>query len=267
MDPSESIVHEYSVLYSTRVFQKDKKWSDGTLKYYEFNDKLEIYNEDLNLISTDFYPKNRGNPIKDVFQEGNEFKLPNRQMVVEINEYKSSYKRDVSKVFKNHTKSSIVVPQEKISVARVTKLPAAKALLPLSGNNTLRRRRVGLTKPQTQLNVLKLSSNSTKLVESLMQYRPRCSERVLPRTSRHFQWLTADITSASTSLNNSAEPKRSPVKVKQEFKQEVDFHSGKSVQDADLIHDLSDFEDDEEFFEMLDQLKNNERAEYRNELM
>lgn len=91
-----SIVHEYSILYTTRIIQKDKKWSDGKLKYYEFNNKLEIFNEDGQLIEVDFI----GEKFKHNLTEQNEFKLPNSRLLIEIDCKLSSYVRDVSEFFK-----------------------------------------------------------------------------------------------------------------------------------------------------------------------
>lgn len=49
-----STVQEYSILYTERVVQKDKRWADGILKHYEFNNKIEIFSEDGILVKSDF---------------------------------------------------------------------------------------------------------------------------------------------------------------------------------------------------------------------
>lgn len=97
-----SVVHEYGILYSNRVVQRDKKWNDGKLKYYEFNNKLEVYNEDGNLIEVDFITEK----FRLNLAEGNEFKLPNNRLVIEVDCKILSYTRDVSELFKKSEKGA-----------------------------------------------------------------------------------------------------------------------------------------------------------------
>lgn len=96
MNANESIVHEWSVLYSNRIFQKDKKWCDGKLKYYVFNNKVEVSNEDDQLIEVDFItPKFASN-----FTDGNQVRLPGNRIIVEIDSHLSTYSRDISELSK-----------------------------------------------------------------------------------------------------------------------------------------------------------------------
>lgn len=92
----KSIVHEYNVLYSNRIHQKDKKWVDGTLKYYEFNRKVQIYNNDGILIKLDFVSER----FSKNFKENETFVLPSNSLLVQIDCYSTSYERDVSEFFK-----------------------------------------------------------------------------------------------------------------------------------------------------------------------
>lgn len=117
-----SIVHEYSILYSNRIIQKDKKWNDGKLKYYEFNNKLEIFNEDGNLIEVDFISEK----FKHNLVEQNEFKLPNNRLLIEIDCKLSSYTRDVSELFKRPTKdteSSSSIKNNAIGITKIKSEP------------------------------------------------------------------------------------------------------------------------------------------------
>ncbi|QBM89048.1 Protein of unknown function DUF2439 [Metschnikowia aff. pulcherrima] len=95
-----SIVHEFAVLYSSRVLQKDKRWSDGRLRYYELNNKLEVFSDDMLLVSTDFYPHHARKPLETgVFDEGAVYVLPSGKLILEFNEYLGSFERDLSTIF------------------------------------------------------------------------------------------------------------------------------------------------------------------------
>lgn len=113
-----SIVHEYSILYSNRIIQKDKKWNDGKLKYYEFNNKLEIFNENGNLIEVDFISEK----FKHNLAEQNEFKLPNNRLIIEIDCKLSSHIRDVSELFKRPAKDVELPSSRRNNVIGITKI-------------------------------------------------------------------------------------------------------------------------------------------------
>lgn len=113
-----SIVHEYSILYSNRIIQKDKKWNDGKLKYYEFNNKLEIFNEDGHLIEVDFINEK----FKQNLAEQNEFKLPNNRLLIEIDCKLASYVRDVSELFKRPGKEAALPPSTKSETIGISRI-------------------------------------------------------------------------------------------------------------------------------------------------
>lgn len=99
--PILSVVHDYSILYSNRIIQKDKRWADGRLRFYELNNKLEVYSEEQFLIATDFYPSTKKLPLQTgAFEEGTEYKLPSGKFLLSLQEYLGCSMRDVSKVFK-----------------------------------------------------------------------------------------------------------------------------------------------------------------------
>lgn len=121
-----SIVHDFAVLYSTRVHQKDKKWSDGRFKYYEFNKKIEVVSDSNFLVCSDFYPHNGKPPLESgVFEDGNTYKLPSGKLVVEFSEYLGCTERDISKLFIK-SRSSEVVPEKVVkreeAIERITKI-------------------------------------------------------------------------------------------------------------------------------------------------
>lgn len=174
-----SIVHEFAVLYSSRVHQKDKKWSDGRLKYYEFNRKIEILSDEMILVSSDFYPSGGKPPLEcGVFEDGNTYKLPNGKLVVEFAEYLGCKERDILKMFlKQEVKKehSAVVPERAIKVEFPAKTGALSAAASI---NRPMVPRVGLRRPkrptkqlEVTLFVLKLSVEE-KLAMYARKWRP-----------------------------------------------------------------------------------------------
>lgn len=158
----ESVVHEYSVLYSTRVIQKDKRWSDGILRFYEFNNKLEILSDEMNLIATDFYPKNKPNPTGGVFKKGFEYKFSNGKIMLEIDDYIRSYKRDISKLFKK----SITPIQQKATTPIVKKESELDALGSIYASPRVRR--VGLSRNVTP----RLTTIKKEPMETIIKREP-----------------------------------------------------------------------------------------------
>lgn len=306
MEVTHSIVHEYTILYSTRIIQKDKKWNDGVLKYYEFNKKLEIYNEDQNLIGTDFYPNNKSNPItSNFFENGVQFKFTNNKFIIEIGDFIVSYKRDVTKLFKRTNKSqtseissikteTMTLPM--IKTEKIIPLPSKSLNQQTNTNiinkNVVRQRRIGLSKTVNRPNdiitksVIKTEnglpirhkdtkvtkSTSDKSLDSIKNHnilkklihhstRLLPNARVLPNSSNHFQYLEKN-NELNNELNNdqlksSDETNEGDTKVK--YEPGLILDSGKSINEADIIHDLSELEEDENFFEMLKDLRDNQR--------
>lgn len=140
-----SVVHEFSVLYSNRVHQKDKKWSDGRLKYYEFNRKIEILSEEMMLVASDFYPPGGKPPLESgVFEDGNTYKLPNGKVIVEFAEYLGCKERDILKMFvklDSKQNQSTLVPERPIKVVSHVKVES-----PISAIK--RSPRIGLGRPK-----------------------------------------------------------------------------------------------------------------------
>lgn len=96
-----SIVHDYVVLYSKRIYQKDKRWADGRLKYFEFNRKLEVISDDGLLVSSDFLPLEKSLLKSDgPFELGESYVLPNGGVMVEFVEYNGSSSRDITSSLK-----------------------------------------------------------------------------------------------------------------------------------------------------------------------
>lgn len=107
-----SVIHEFTILYSKRIHQKDKKWEDGRLKYYEFNNKLEIISDDAIVVASDFYPSNGRHAIESGnFESGKTYVLPSGQIIVEFIEALGCFRRDVSNVVKR--------PQAKLNVFKM----------------------------------------------------------------------------------------------------------------------------------------------------
>ncbi|KAG7661424.1 uncharacterized protein J8A68_005002 [[Candida] subhashii] len=112
--PSEiSIVHEYEILYSDRIKQKDKKWNDGFLKFYEFNSKLEILNDSKILIGADFIRDKQIPYILDtLLKDDNEFVLPGGKFIIQIQGFLQTSERDISKAFTKRSSTQVESQQQ-----------------------------------------------------------------------------------------------------------------------------------------------------------
>ena len=137
-----SVIHEFEVLYSNRIIQKDKKWNDGKLRYYEFNGKLEIVNEDDNIIATDFNQlKNHKQFLQSKLAVNNQFTLSNNKLIIEIIDKLSTYERDVV-LNKKATQVSVKVePTNSVRPRMAT--PSVNGNFPMLTPNSLGRR-IGL---------------------------------------------------------------------------------------------------------------------------
>lgn len=130
-----SIVHTYTVLYSKRVRQKDKKWEDGKLRFYEFNNKFEVISEDGMLVAADFYPSEKkfNKDGKPPFEIGSSFVFPNGNLIVEFDDYVGVTNRDVTGAFtKSPLRTKLVIqspnmpslnPSEVISRLKIVNSP------------------------------------------------------------------------------------------------------------------------------------------------
>lgn len=290
-----SIVHEFSILYSDRIFQKDKRWNDGKLKFYEINNKIEILNDDNILIMSDFFEtRNKVDVLRTKLYEGNLFKLHNNKLLIEIVDKLLIYERDVSKSFKGGSNKTESCPAPGISVKiqyensnteinrinaikhmglkrKAVGLPRIKRELPSSNkpkapcsmdvsktsSDTFKKHKSyiklkiesGITFPK------KLTQTSTKEFYSGKTLNPKQTlldkatvnrriQRIPSRSSSIFKHLyTAQ--SALTDSSSSLEGRHSIVVKKEGLK------GYKNLENCDVIFDLSDFEEDENFIEML----------------
>lgn len=332
--PLQSIVHEYNVLYSSRIHQRDKRWSDGILRFYEFNSKLEVANEHGIIITTDFI-KNKPNShtLSKTLVPDNEFKLPNNKLILQISDKISVYERDISRMFvQQETQHKPVVKLEPLD----TMLTSVNTSL--LNSSIPRRRRVGLRrivklepglensiakssssylpqmpvvgKPKIEAPTIRVktevgtatpiinrvpksriekpfiqpqprkpstmtstpskthskssaSSNISPLSEkpiSVNQLTPdmlrtfRSLQRIPPMSARHFRYLLAVL--GSEPVQELVNTVRSPSVVDIKVEEEIPIQSTKGLEEADIIYDLSDFEEDERFLNMLKQMKN-----------
>lgn len=90
------------MLYSTRIHQKTKNWQDGRLKYYHFNNRIDITNEDGHIVCSDFFSpsKPRDKIEREYLMPGHQFKTPNGSMLIEVDEMNGVHERDISAMFK-----------------------------------------------------------------------------------------------------------------------------------------------------------------------
>lgn len=77
--------HEYAVLYSTRIDQKEKHWRDGYIRFYEYNGKLVLVNENDVVIALDFFSsKTNAHVLEHILLDGKVFKLPTNPLLVHV---------------------------------------------------------------------------------------------------------------------------------------------------------------------------------------
>lgn len=185
-----SIVHDFTILYSNRVYQKDKKWQDGRLRYYEFNKKIEIYSNDHTVVNTEFYPHLARDPIRHgVFANDATFIFPSGKYIIEILDYVGCSERDLSKMW---TENDVLnVPERSISIKKEqsdTKVSQISQQL---------RRRVGLTRKlnpkQMSLTLFMKPATRNMRLEALVKKGIPLRERIPPRSNRHCSRLHTAI--------------------------------------------------------------------------
>ncbi|KAK6202723.1 uncharacterized protein RJT21DRAFT_118797 [Scheffersomyces amazonensis] len=280
-----SVVHEYSVLYSDRILQKDKKWNDGKLRFYELNGKLEVSNSNDNIIASDFFASKSNSQIQhNYLRVDNQFKLPNRSLLIEILEIGPVYERDISKSFPKKSPKPLKI-NENIPMALLKIDPNSLNL------STTRRRRIGLTRstksqsippslpvsipvpvpitskksytPIKQNNVLKSinkqKSTSNDRIKNLFKRYEQINALTLPRippsSNKRLQFLQQDLVTPNSDPIPNMEVR---IKVKEES---IPIISTTTVEEADLIYDLSDLEEDDKFHEMIIKLRRQREEE------
>lgn len=212
--PLTSVVHEYLILYSSRILQKDKRWSDGKLRYYEFNQKIEVCSEELFIVATDFYPPSRKLPLESgAFEEGKQYQLPSGRLLVEFEEYLGCYMRDVTRAFsKTPERQQNLLPlpegyvkleQDSSSVFSNDKKVTRVKQEPLLGlQKPLKPRRVGLTrkiKPgpaKKQSDVTLFARRLTpgeKLEMFSKKQAPMVIKRIAPRSNHLYTRLYKEL--------------------------------------------------------------------------
>lgn len=137
-----SEIQEYSIMFTYNITQKLKKWNDGTLKFYKFNNKVQVFNDQSILISQEFL-KNDRNLQEE--QWGSEVKMGG--VLVMIDSMLSESKREISGLFEKNKDQGKVIPKETVVVCRKNEgiRTPLKSLSPM----TQGKRRVGLSKSMT----------------------------------------------------------------------------------------------------------------------
>lgn len=166
-----SHISEYEVMYTAQVTQKIKKWCDGKLKYYKFNNKVEIFNN-LNILVGSSFLKN--DKLLDKNRWGYEFKA--RGLLITIECLLNEVTRDISKVF-NHS-------GENKTPTLIKSIDVKTELIPKNVHLTspiMRRRKIGLTRstPRSRANnlkikqVTKLPTQNLPVVENEVELKER----------------------------------------------------------------------------------------------
>lgn len=217
-----SVVHDYSILYSNRILQKDKRWSDGRLRFYEVNNKMEVYSDEQSLVASDFYPSARKSPLESgAFEEGKEFQLPSGKLVLSIESYLGCSMRDLSKVFKRPSERQPVANPHAVSVkdepsikmeledsgfAGSDVLQDLMSLKPEPRENVVREppkqpkpRRIGLTrgrsgaKKQSDLSLFVRRPTVKSRLQDYVGIKPLTITRIPPRSSNLYTRLHKEL--------------------------------------------------------------------------
>ncbi|CAH2353716.1 hypothetical protein CLIB1423_12S01354 [[Candida] railenensis] len=282
-----SIVKEFSVLYSNRVHQKTKNWKDGNLKYYLFNNRIDVHSESGEMIASDFFPPNKSREKieEEYLSSGNQFKLPNAPILVEIDEKTGEYERDISIMFKKKKAAApssdkrdsqrstpgaskeVSIKYESDGNVIIPKSSFDKPLSPTTPPTGVKRRPVGLSKRgaterrknikvEQHSNTKSESSNiiSANVMSHSKEHEPgpgpgpgrRPPVRIPVNSSSIFKHLRRVSDGANPGITNSDYPA-----VKQETTPLVMYPETISTSNADIIYDLSDLEEDLEFNEMI----------------
>lgn len=159
-----SEIQEYTIMYTLNVTQKLKKWNDGTLKFFKFNNKVQVFNDQSILVSQEFL-KNDRNLQED--QWGNEVKMGG--VLVMIDSMVSETKREISGLFDKKKDNNAIISKETVVVR-----PKVNIRTPLKSPGiskspmTQGKRRVGLSKSMTpsRIALRKVSSGELNQLES-----------------------------------------------------------------------------------------------------
>lgn len=323
--------HEYSILYSLRVSQRDKKWVDGVLRFYEHNKRVIVLNENDMMIASDYFPsKTVTQVIESILLEGKIFKLATNSLVVQIlskekviypsmdivkventmgisfQELSSSHKDNITGLVPQKQKdSNACVKQE--PQATLYKLPGATQMskhesslqfdsynVQLNQNNLSNFDEIlvkRIRKMESQLGLPlddsvscympKTTSLSGKLPHSTLlksKSLPNCP-RIYPKSSNWFKYVntfneTKDASphmleldtdlipcykvakkiSLTDDIYDQSQSKRAQEVISREITVNPDpfsFLPTTNLDDAEIVYDLSEYEQDEQFYLLL----------------
>jgi hypothetical protein len=147
---------EYTVLYTYNVVQKHKSWNDGKLKYYKFNNKVQVHTLCGVLVTEQFM---RNTIHLQNGHWGESFKVGS--ILVQIEELISEAQRDIAPVFRKDHKTRAP------GAMKIMTVPL-KQLTEVSSPSVARKRRVGLSRSETpskrrQLDTARPSTQSRSL--------------------------------------------------------------------------------------------------------
>jgi hypothetical protein len=132
-----SEMQEYTVLYTYNVVQKHKSWNDGKLKYYKFNNKVQVHTL-CGVLVTEQFMRNATHLQNDHW--GESFKVGS--VLVQIEELICEAQRDIAPVFRKDHKTR--APGD----MKIMTKPM-KQLTEVSSPSVARKRRVGLSRSET----------------------------------------------------------------------------------------------------------------------
>lgn len=172
-----SEIDEYTILFTTRVHQKQKSWQDGLMKHYKLNNKIEILNDDGVIVSSEF------RKVSFVLDE----QYVIGKVMIEILSLNESYTREVT--IKKEKDTGVVIktgprvvkpesPQVKSEPKKLLKAPS----LPLK--HTIKPMTAGLSRNYTQSSPRGTKSISVKAEpQQKSQQKPHQKPQQKPQIS------------------------------------------------------------------------------------
>jgi len=240
-----SEILEYEIMFTYNVTQKLKKWNDGKLKYFKFNNKVQIFNDDSILITQEFLQNDK------LLQEsnwGNEFKIGG--VLITIESMISESTRDLTKMFKKDTvtpKTNIIYPKPQISNIKSKTSTQRTPLKDLSSTTQvkspsllgMKRRRVGLSKSMTpSKNLQSMNTTSNDELNLLASSRPIYHDKpVVMKPSLSSKVIPSKQKESPNAMESSKEPPTPKEVSSTKQHKKNDYHDD---HDDDEDHELLD---------------------------
>lgn len=119
LDPfATSVVHEFIVLYTDRVLEKNKRWFDGNLRYFELNGKVQLQDLEGNVVAEDYTQRTKEEVLDKLFVPSKKYTFSNKSVIVDIMEKSATDVRDVSFLHRLNENGQDAVEKNRIGIRK-----------------------------------------------------------------------------------------------------------------------------------------------------